>query len=75
MSGNNDLPREKSGGPFWQPKPAAWWKRLPVVRHARWAYHTYQVNRHYEMWAMMGMVPSNAGRDYDVLDAIWRGDL
>lgn len=55
--------------------PAAWWKRLPLIRHVRWSYHTWKVNEHYEMWARMGMLPLNAGGDYDVLDAIWRGDL
>lgn len=49
-------------------------KRWPIIRHVGYFYLLYQVNRHYEAWAKMGMLPTNAHLDYEVLDAIWRGD-
>ena len=48
--------------------------RWPIIRHVRWLYGVWCVRRHYAMWAQLGMLPSNADRDYAVLDAIWRGD-
>lgn len=49
-------------------------KRLPVIRHIRWLYLSWQVERHYE-----GMLPTwrslgNRQIDDAVLDAIWRGE-
>lgn len=49
-------------------------KRLPVIRHIRYFYLRYQVHKHYDMWSSMGSLPVNAGNDYTVLDAIWRGE-
>jgi|GEM_PF-2298218 hypothetical protein len=49
-------------------------KRLPIIRHLRWVYHTWQVNKHYEFYRKLGMLPVNADKDYEVLDAIWRGE-
>lgn len=48
-------------------------KRLPIIRHIRYFYLLYRVNRHYEMWMELGSLPVNAGRDYAVLDDIWQG--
>lgn len=49
-------------------------KCLPIIRHIRYFYLRYQVNRHYDMWASVGMLPVHAHRDYEVLDQIWRGE-
>lgn len=51
--------------------PKRWW----VIRHIRYFYNLYQVNRHYEMWRSLGMLPVNIDKDYAVLDQIWRGEL
>ena len=51
------------------------WKRWPIVRHVRYFYLLDRVNKHYEMWMHLGMLPVNADRDYAVLDKIWRGEL
>jgi hypothetical protein len=53
---------------------AVWWKRLPIIRHIRAAYHTVQINRHYDQWASVGAIPWGAHKDYAVRDAIWRGE-
>lgn len=50
-------------------------KRWPIIRHARYFWLLWQVNRHYELWVRLGMLPVDADRDYAVLDAIWRGEL
>ena len=50
-------------------------KRLPIIRHIRYFIGLYKVNRHYEMWSDLGYLPVNANKDYEVLDAIWRGEL
>lgn len=49
-------------------------KRLPIIRHIRWLYYTWQVRRHYAMWASMGAMPWNYSEDKKALDAIWRGE-
>lgn len=49
-------------------------KCLPIIRHIRWLYLSWQVERHYEMWSSLGMLPVNRSRDDAVLDAIWRGE-
>lgn len=49
-------------------------KRLPIVRHIRWLYLSWQVEKHYEAWRSLGMLPSNRGHDDAILDAIWRGE-
>ena len=49
-------------------------KRFIVIRHVRYFYYLYQVNRHYEFYRSLGQLPVNAASDYAVLDAIWRGD-
>jgi hypothetical protein len=49
-------------------------KRLPIIRHIRYFYLRFQVNRHYDFYAQIGMHAANAKHDYAVLDAIWRGE-
>jgi hypothetical protein len=34
----------------WEMPSAAWWKRLPVIRHFRAACHGVRAERHYQMW-------------------------
>lgn len=54
---------------------AIWWKRLPLIRHIRAVWAKWQVDAHYEAWAMMGLLPVNSGFDYAVIEAIWRGEV
>ena len=50
-------------------------KRWPIIRHVRYFYLRYRVHQHYDMWrAATGALPVNIQSDYDVLDAIWRGE-
>jgi hypothetical protein len=49
-------------------------KRWPIIRHVRYFYLRYKVNRHYDFWLSLGKLPVHADRDYAVLDAIWRGE-
>ena len=56
-------------------KPAALWKRLPIIRHVRYYVTMYRINRHYDMWASMGAIPWGAGEDYKIADRIWKGEL
>jgi hypothetical protein len=50
-------------------------KRWPVIRHVRWLYFTWRVNRHYDAWLKLGYLPVNADLDYAHLDMIWRGEV
>ncbi len=49
-------------------------KRWPIIRHVRWLILSYRVERHYQLWRTLGMLPINRKHDDDVLDAIWRGE-
>jgi len=50
-------------------------KRWPIIRHIRFFYLRYKVNQHYDMWReATGALPVHIQKDYDVLDAIWRGE-
>lgn len=49
-------------------------KRLPIIRHIRWLWLSYQVERHYRAWGTLGMLPVNRHHDVAVLDAVWRGE-
>jgi hypothetical protein len=48
-------------------------KRLPVIRHIRWAWHSWQVERHHTFCRSIG-IPLN-GDDNRVLTAIWNGEF
>jgi hypothetical protein len=48
--------------------------RLWGIRHIRYFYLRYKMNQHYDMWAQLGSLPVYIDRDYEVLDAIWRGE-
>jgi hypothetical protein len=50
-------------------------KRLPIIRHLRYFYLRYQVNRHYDGWMKLGYLPVNAAADEAVLAAVWRGEM
>lgn len=56
-------------------KPASWPLRLWGVRHIRAAVLTYKINRHYDAFASIGMLPVNAAADYAVADRIRKGEL
>lgn len=55
----------------WEMPAAAWWKRLPIIRHFRAAYATMQVRRHNLFWIAAGKIPS--GYDNWVVYGIARG--
>lgn len=54
---------------------AAWPFRLWGVRHIRALILTYKINRHYDMWRSMGMLPSYASSDWEIVDRIRAGEL
>ena len=50
-------------------------KRWPIIRHIRWLYGSWAVQRYARKWARAGIglgVPNES--DLRVLDAIWRGE-
>lgn len=49
-------------------------KRLPIIRHIRWLYLSWQVERHYEACRSLEMLPINPHQDEAFLDAVWRGE-
>jgi hypothetical protein len=49
-------------------------KRWPIIRHIRYFILKYRVERHYDMWLQLGYMPVHSQADYDLLDAIWRGE-
>ena len=55
--------------------PAAWYWRLPVIRHVRYYFLRYQVAQHYEYYLSIGMLPVHMDRDLEILEAIWRGEF
>lgn len=57
------------------PAPAVWWKRLPIIRHARWLRNSLGMSRHYAFWTSVGRLPVYASYDERCLTAIWRGEL
>lgn len=54
---------------------AAWYWRLPIIRHVRYFVTMYRINRHYDQWASFGAIPWRASDDYEVANRIWRGEL
>lgn len=46
----------------WTMPTAPYWKRLPVIRHFRAAYHKGRVNSHETFWLGMGFIPSGYDR-------------
>jgi len=49
-------------------------KRWPIIRHVRAIWLAWQVEKHYRMWAKLGMLPSYRDRDDEMLRRIWRGE-
>jgi hypothetical protein len=50
------------------------WRRLPIIRHIRAVRAWIAVDRHYRLWASLGMLPVNRDSDEAHVAAIWRGD-
>ncbi|MCC6918925.1 MAG: hypothetical protein IT548_06955 [Alphaproteobacteria bacterium] len=46
--------------------------RWPVIRHARWLWHRFNLNRWNAFWLSIGYLPNQSDEDH--LAAIWRGD-
>jgi len=55
----------------WLMPRAAWWKRLPIVRHIRCAVHGAAIERHNFFYRSMGMIPQKY--DQWVLYGIFHG--
>lgn len=55
----------------WTMPRAAWWKRLPVIRHVRVIYHLVQLERQNRFWISVGKIPT--GYDEWVIYGIARG--
>lgn len=50
---------EEDGKQFgWVMPEASWWKRLPVIRHIRYAWHKSQVDLHNQFWSDLGSIPT-----------------
>lgn len=56
-------------------EPAAWPLRLPIIRHVRYWWTMFQINRHYDQWTSMGAIPWGAADDYKIAARIWDGEL
>lgn len=56
-----------------RPAPAIF--RLWGIRHIRAMILTYRINRHYETWASLGMLPVRADEDWAIVDRIRSGEL
>lgn len=49
-------------------------KRLPIIRHVRWAFLTWRVHSWARMWGRAGIglgIPNES--DLNHLDLIWKG--
>ena len=55
----------------WHMPRAAWWKRLPLIRHFRAKLLEWKVEQHNRMWRSMGSIPN--GFDNWVVFGIWHG--
>jgi hypothetical protein len=49
-------------------------KRLSIIRHIRWLYLSWQVEKHYAMWSELGMLPVHRHLDDEQLIRVWRGE-
>lgn len=47
------------------------WKRVALIRHARWLHHRIRVARWHAFWLSMGRIPQAA--DFEFLDDVWKG--
>lgn len=49
-------------------------KRLPIIRHIRFFYHAYMLDRHLRAYRSMGLGYGVQQSDLDTLDKIWKGE-
>ena len=61
---------EGRGRGWTMPRVPGWW-RWWGVRHVRCVWHSWQVDRHEELYGKLGLVP--VGYDRWVLFGIWHG--
>jgi len=66
-----DLWLEDKQANGWEMPAASWWRRLPVIRHMRAAYHRVRLERHNAFYLSVGMIPS--GYDNWVIYGIAKG--
>ncbi len=55
--------------------PASWPFRLWGIRHIRAVILTYRINKHYEAYLSIGMLPTHAEKDFEIVGQIRRGEL
>ena len=48
-----------------------WWG----IRHLRWLYYAWQLDRHLTVWAQITGLRIPSQRDIDFLYAVWRGEM
>ena len=53
---------------------AAWYLRLPIIRHVRALIATRNILRYYRTLEAIGVIPFNADIDFAIRDAIWKGE-
>lgn len=49
-------------------------KRWPIIRHVRYLWHAYWLDRWVRMWAQSGIGVGPAESDLRHLERIWRGE-
>jgi hypothetical protein len=49
-------------------------KRWPIVRHLRWLYWWWQVERGWRIWVELGLPLLDRSVDRAMLDDIWNGE-
>lgn len=47
--------------------------KLPGIRHIRYMIAVYRINRHYEFYRSIGLLPIHAEADYAEANRIWAG--
>ena len=48
-------------------------KFWPVIRHCRFMWLSWQVDRHYDRWSKAGYLPTYRIKDLEILIDIWEG--
>jgi hypothetical protein len=49
-------------------------KRWPIIRHLRWLYWSWQVEREWRVWVRLGLPALDRSVDRAMLDQIWMGE-
>jgi len=49
--------------------------RWPLIRHIRYYFYLWKVNKHYDSWRKLGSFPVHRELDDEVLLKIWKGEI